>query len=234
MSSHDSPPRRSTPHSRPQLALPAAHESPLPAVTDTGDAPAAQSVPPARSWRTRNLALAVAVLANLAGALLLALAYPKSSAQDAPDLWVTDTIDMATLRVYQTSQSNANGLTLASHGVLAPWTDSQANRVQRQSGVNWQVAGMGAGSDYAAPADGTTELTGIGSAWVELDVTAMVRAWIANPADNHGLVLLAQAASGSVNYGVCSELGWSPCAAAQAPVLKVWHYPPPPIPEPEP
>jgi hypothetical protein len=41
-------------------------------------------------------------------------------------------------------------LTLGAHGVLAEWIDSQANRVQRKSGVNWQVAGMGSGSDYAA------------------------------------------------------------------------------------
>ena len=161
--------------------------------------------------------------------------YSKSLLRfDVTGIPITETIAEATLRVFPISRSNANSLTLAAHQVLADWTDSQANRTQRQSGVNWQAVGMGAGSDYATAADGTTELTGIGSAWVELDVTAMVRAWIANPADNHGLVLLAQAASGSVNYGVCSELGWSPCAAAQAPVLKVWHYPPPPIPEPEP
>ena len=41
-------------------------------------------------------------------------------------------------------------------------------------------------------------------------------------------------ASGSVDYGLCSELGWSPCAAAPAPQLKVWHYLLPPTPEPEP
>lgn len=61
-------------------------------------------------------------------------------------------------------------------------------------------------------------------ALVELDVTKMVRDWIANPANNHGLVLLAQAASGSVTYDFCSELGWSPCTAAQAPQLTVWYH----------
>ena len=76
---------------------------------------------------------------------------------DVSSIPITDTIDMATLRMYQSSRSNANGLTLAAHQVLADWTDSQANRTQRQSGVNWQVAGMGAGSDYATDADGTVE-----------------------------------------------------------------------------
>ena len=135
---------------------------------------------------------------------------------DVTTIPITETVAEATLRVYPITRTNGNSLTLAAHQVLADWIDSQANRTQRQTGANWNVAGMAAGSDYAAEADGTATLTGVGSGWVEVDVTDMVRDWIANPAANHGLVLLAQAASGSVNYGVCSELGWSPCAAAQA------------------
>ena len=154
---------------------------------------------------------------------------------DVSSIPITDTIDIATLRMYQASPSNANGLTLAADGVLAAWTDSQTNRVQRQTGVNWQVAGMGSGGDYATAADGTVELTSVNNGWVDVDVTDMVQAWIADAGANHGLVLLAQAATGSVTYSFCSELGWSPCTAAQAPILKVWHHqPPPPIPEPTP
>ena len=153
---------------------------------------------------------------------------------DVSSIPITDTIDAATLRVYQTDRSNANGLTLASHRVLAPWTDSQANRTQRQTGVNWQVAGMGAGSDYAATADGTVELTSADKGWIDVDVTDMAQAWVANPMDNQGMVLLAQDASGSVTYSFCSELGWTPCTQAQAPVLKVWHHQPTPEPTPEP
>ena len=55
-------------------------------------------------------------------------------------------------------------------------------------------------------------------------VTEMVQAWIANPADNQGLVLLAQTASGAVTDSFCSELGWSPCTAAQAPQLTIWYH----------
>lgn len=105
--------------------------------------------------------------------------------------------------------------------------------MQRQTGVNWQTVGMGSGSDYVAETDGAAEPTGVGTGWIELDITDMVRDWIANPDDNHGLVLLAESASGSVNYGVCSELGWSPCTPAQAPMLTLWHYPSPPTSAPE-
>ncbi len=136
-------------------------------------------------------------------------------------------MDEATLRLYLVSRSNANGLTLAVRQVLADWTDSQANRTQRQSGVNWQSVGLGAGSDYALPMQAgasTVALTSAGGAWVELDVKAMAQAWVTDPATNHGVVLLAQAASGSVSAGFCSELGWSPCDLSQAPQLTLWYH----------
>lgn len=161
--------------------------------------------------------------------------YSKSLLRfDVTSVPITETIAEASLRVFPITSSNANHLTIAAHKILSNWTDSQANRLQRQTGVNWQVAGMGAGSDYNTEADGAAELAGFGAGWVELDVTKMVRDWVADPTSNQGLVLLAQSASGSVNYGLCSELGWSPCTTVQAPVLTIWHYPPPPTPEPEP
>ncbi len=143
---------------------------------------------------------------------------------DLPTLPITATVDEATLRLYQTGRSNANTLTLAAHGVLADWTDSQTNQTQRQTGVNWQTIGLGSGSDYAAEAAGTADLASAGGAWIDLDVKALVQAWAANPAANQGLVLLAQTASGAVTDSFCSELGWSPCTAAQAPQLTVWYH----------
>ncbi len=55
-------------------------------------------------------------------------------------------------------------------------------------------------------------------------VTGLAQAWAANPAANQGLVLLQAAASGAVTYSFCSELGWSPCTAAQAPQLTIWYH----------
>jgi hypothetical protein len=142
---------------------------------------------------------------------------------DLPTIPITATVDEATLRLYQTGRSNGNTLTLGAHRVLADWIDSQANKFQRQTGINWVVANMGSGSDYVAEADGTADLASEGGAWIDLDVKAMVQAWAANPADNHGLVLMQDASSGSVYYNFCSELGWSPCTAAQAPKLTIWY-----------
>lgn len=134
-------------------------------------------------------------------------------------------VDEATLRLYYTGRSNGNALTIGAHRAQATWTDSQANWTQRQTGVNWSVAGMGSGSDYLAAADGTVDILGGGGSWVELDVSDMAQAWVANAADNKGVVVLQEAASGSVIYSFCSELGWSPCTSAQAPKLTIWYRP---------
>jgi hypothetical protein len=94
------------------------------------------------------------------------------------------------------------------------------HRIERQTGVNWNVAGtlapalrsaasagVGSGSDYAATADGTAELASAEGTWIELDVTEMVQGWVADAANNYGVVVLQAAASGYVIYDFCSELG---------------------------
>ncbi len=143
----------------------------------------------------------------------------------------TAVIDEAILQVYYTGRSNGNTLTLGAHRVLADWTDSQVTWTQRQTGFNWQVAGMGSGSDYTAAAAAAAAVNGAGGSWVDLSITGLAQTWLADPAQNKGLVLLQEAASGSVFYDFCSELGWSPCTAAQAPKLTLRYHlvPPPPV-----
>jgi len=133
----------------------------------------------------------------------------------------TASVSEASLAVYWRANSNGNSLTLAAQRVLQAWVDSQATRLQRQSGVNWHVAGMGSGSDYLASADGAALLAGAAGVWISVDVTDMVRAWVQEPASNHGLVLLQAAAGGYVVSAFCSELGWNPCTVTQAPRLTV-------------
>ena len=152
--------------------------------------------------------------------LLLAVSISLLAAQAADEPWTETT--MRTPRNSHTLTLLADCRALAAHQVLADWTDSQTNQTQRQTGVNWQTIGLGSGSDCAAEAAGTADLASAGGAWIDLDVKALAQAWAANPADNQGLVLLQAAASGAVTYSFCSELGWSPCTAAQAPQLTIW------------
>ena len=138
-------------------------------------------------------------------------------------------IDEAILHLYHTGSNNGNTLTLGAHGVLAEWVAAEADRTQPKNGVNWNAAGMAGGRDYTAAA---AAITGARNAWIELDVTDLAQTWVSDPSQNHGPVLLPQAATGSVTYSFCSEPGWTPCTQAQAPVLKVWHHQPTPEPEP--
>jgi hypothetical protein len=132
------------------------------------------------------------------------------------------TVEEATLRLYYKGRSNSNALALGAYRLLAPWVDSQATWTQRMTGANWVVPGLGSGSDYLA--DGSTEaVLGDGGSWVEIDVTEMAQAWVDNPTQNYGLLLRQASAAGYVIYDFCSERGVSPCAAAQAPQLTVWH-----------
>ncbi len=133
-------------------------------------------------------------------------------------------VDEATLELYYSSKNNGNTLTLGAHRVLVEWTDSEVNRVQRKAGSNWTAAGMASGSDYAAALEATAALAGSGNQWVQLDVTAAAQSWVANPASNHGLVLLQEAASGWVIYKFCGELGWWPCTPDQAPRLTLRYH----------
>jgi parallel beta-helix repeat protein len=140
---------------------------------------------------------------------------------DLSSIPTTASVSEASLAVYWRANSNGNSLTLAAHRVLQAWVDSQATRLQRKSGVNWQAAGMGSGSDYLASADGAALLAGAAGVWISVDVTDMVRAWVQEPASNHGLVLLQAAAGGYVVATFCSELGWNPCTVGQTPRLTV-------------
>lgn len=133
-------------------------------------------------------------------------------------------IDEATLRLFQTARSNGNSLTIGAHRVLAEWVDSEANRTQRRNGINWNAVGMGSGSDYEAGANGSAALASAGGAWIDLNVTAMAQDWVTNPSANFGLTLTQEAASGYVYYSFCSELGYAPCNATQAPRLTIWYH----------
>ena len=137
----------------------------------------------------------------------------------------TATVQQAKLALYWGERSNTNSFTLAAHRMLVEWSDAQASRTQRLSGVPWTTPGLGAGADFEAAPAGTRAFGSAESPgkWIELDVTAPARAWVQNSANNKGLVLRQNQASGVVTYSFCSELGWSPCA--NPPKLTVTYLP---------
>ncbi|GCL64403.1 Ig-like domain-containing protein [Pseudaquabacterium pictum] len=76
------------------------------------------------------------------------------------------------------------------HRVLKEWSETSATWNQRLPGVPWTVAGAaGAGTDYAATADGTAS-TSFNPGWVTFNVTAGVQQMSQNALDpNLGWVL---------------------------------------------
>lgn len=134
------------------------------------------------------------------------------------------TVDEATLRLYYTGRSNSNSLTLGANRLLVPWVDSQANWTQRMTGVNWNVAGLGSGSDFWAIASDAVVVTGTGGSWVELDLTEAVQTWVDDSSVNYGVLLRQASAAGYTVYSFCSERGAWPCTPAQSPLLTVWYH----------
>jgi len=94
-------------------------------------------------------------------------------------------VDSAVLRVYVNAYSGGGSpADLQAFRVMTPWAEDT---------VTWKAPWSIAGGDYIAPAAGSTAIvkTDVGT-WKELDVTALVQQWTANPGSNLGLLLRLQ------------------------------------------
>jgi len=108
-------------------------------------------------------------------------------------------VEKALLRVYVLERTNPAPLTLAAHRLNRPWNPPTCNWQQAAQGTPWTLPGAGdIQQDRAAVAVGQALLTDE-NRWYDLDVTALVREWVQNPASNYGL-LLSASSSGSVQY----------------------------------
>ncbi|NOZ05863.1 MAG: DNRLRE domain-containing protein [Chloroflexi bacterium] len=99
------------------------------------------------------------------------------------------TMRRATLSLYVTGSSNDNPLDIAAYRLLRPWSEGQATWKLAGRGRPWGEPGAnGLGNDRdSTPADSKTLRAA--KTWVELDITDMVRRWVANPSSNYGLVI---------------------------------------------
>jgi hypothetical protein len=103
------------------------------------------------------------------------------------------TVISATLSLYATNLSNEASITLSAYPLLRPWVSAEATWSSASQGVPWEVPGArapvidrsGEASDVIRVAGQCTQ----DQRWHILDVTEAVRAWLAHPEENNGLLL---------------------------------------------
>ncbi len=103
------------------------------------------------------------------------------------------TVQRATLAVYADG-ANSVGDTLAAHQISKTWSPTTATYRRP-----WRSPGMKAGTDYVATPVGTATVGGVG--WLEVDVTAAPRSWLAG-SPNRGLMLRLAGGSPAAHYRV--------------------------------
>jgi len=109
---------------------------------------------------------------------------------DLSSLPVEATIYEAKLRLY----SNTSGVAaaqVAAHGLKRAWGEYEATWNLAQSGVNWGSRGAASTmADRESLAADTQTVSGAG--WVEWDVTDLAQAWVSDPTQNFGAILIGQ------------------------------------------
>jgi hypothetical protein len=85
------------------------------------------------------------------------------------------------------------------HLLLRDWDEQTATWQQPKTGEQWaQEGAQGAGFDYAEPGL-DTQLILEGRRWYTFDVTSGVSTWVSEPAQNHGMIVMAQAGDSASN-----------------------------------
>lgn len=84
--------------------------------------------------------------------------------------------------------------------VLRSWSEEHATWQKATTSIYWTTAGCaGLGTDRAAVPAFTTEIASQ-EGWVAFDITESVRGWLADPAENLGVLITAKGAVAEQNY----------------------------------
>jgi hypothetical protein len=139
----------------------------------------------------------------------------------------------ATLSLYELSYSNNASVDIALYPLLMPWTEAETTWYRAMSGVWWNTAGARSpGLDRALyPEDGLHE-GGCESAprWYLYDITESAQRWVADPAQNYGVILEG---SDEVSKGLYLASSEYPDLSLRPTLRVLWRYPEPePTPEP--
>jgi hypothetical protein len=112
-------------------------------------------------------------------------------------------IERAVLSLYAAQRSHAAPLALRAHKVLRPWEEREATWTFARPGDPWLISGCGdpiQDASWVVVDEGTLSEA---NRWVDLDVTALAREWVAAPEANYGLLLRSRGTT-AVEYGLAS------------------------------
>lgn len=137
---------------------------------------------------------------------------------DVSSIGAQDAVGQATLSLYVASGATTNTLPLSIYAVLRPWRAEDTTWYNATVSALWMLPGCNApGVDRANALSSAGSITAAG-AWVDFDVTGLVRAWVSDPAGNWGLVIKAGNA-GEAEYAVYSAEGAEPATRPRLAVL---------------
>jgi PPM family protein phosphatase len=107
-------------------------------------------------------------------------------------------VSSAELRMYVRSRSEGAALTVEAYPVLRGWDDTQATWISATTAVAWEGPGCSGPADRSPlPVTSVEVPAGEGGGWLELDLTALVREWVAHPETNMGILLRCEGDAGS-------------------------------------
>jgi len=120
-------------------------------------------------------------------------------------------IKSAQFGVYSTAKWNSSdSITTGIYKVLTDWTSTQATWDERFSGASWNQAGaLGSGEDYDPTLVSSNQMANIG-AWYRYNVTDLVREWVANPQNNHGLLIRGETGLGTFTLNSSEGASYKP------------------------
>jgi hypothetical protein len=138
-------------------------------------------------------------------------AYDKTAGLyrfDLSDVPGEAVVVQATFSVYATGHYGQEAVEMDVYQVNQPWQVDEAtwNHADKAAGLAWELAGAnGTPADRAAFPESQVVMSDT-LTWYDFDVTNLARAWVADPATNHGLVLKSFDAAGGM-WLACNEHG---------------------------
>ena len=138
-------------------------------------------------------------------------------------------IKRATLSLFAVDRTNPQGISMLLYTLQRPWEERQATWRLARDGAPWTKPGASGPGDRSAFSLASAVASRLED-WTSIDVTSAVQAWIEEPDENHGLILVGEQ-NGSVAYRFYSREAEGDTAPYR-PQLIISYWEPTPTPAP--